>query len=85
MGFGDGASMKLRKPNLRSNIIQDIENVIAGQTGVNSALLNNIAAELPYGVASITEGGQLVILVGDSFVGGDDVVGTKSKMNIVTS
>jgi hypothetical protein len=60
-----------------------MESVVAGQTGNNSALLTQIS-NAPYGVKSVTENGQLILMVGDSFVGGDNVVGKRRTMEITS-
>ena len=81
MGFGNGSSMKISRPGFRQSMIQDMESVMEGKTGNNSALLNTISS-LPEGVSSVTSGGKLIIAIGSTFVGDNDIVGIADTMEI---
>jgi hypothetical protein len=81
MGFGDGSKMKISRPGFRKSLIQDMESVMAGRTGNNNVLLNQISS-LPGGVESVTSNGRLIIAIGNTFVGDSDIVGKASTMEI---
>lgn len=85
MGFGSGNSINLKKPSLRSNIIQDMESVVAGKTGLTDNSLLSKVSQLKYGVSSITQDGQFIAMINHSYINGSDIIGYKEKIEINTN
>jgi len=84
MGFGSGFSLRLPRPNFRSNLISDMQSVTEGRLGNanNSRLIQDFSNRFS-GVTSITKNGAFVATVGDTVVGDEtEKVGTPDTFEI---
>ena len=81
MPFGSGTTTRVKIPSFRQNLIQDMEAVAVGRTGNNLNLLNQ-TVQLPLGVENLTQDGELIAMVGQSYVDGGNVVGKEEKISI---
>jgi len=82
MGFGNENTLRLKRPSFRQRVIQDMIGVAEGRAAVNTNLISDFkpgSMDIP----SVTHNGSIVIVVGSSYVGDDDVVGIRKKVEVV--
>lgn len=81
MGFGNESTLKVRRPSFRQKVLQDMYAVVEGRGVQNASLLSNFRITST-DVPMITENGSLIIAVGYTSVGSNDVVGARRKLEV---
>ena len=82
MGFGNENTLKLKRPSFRQRVIQDMIGVAEGRANGDPNVINDFQTN-SMSVPSITHDGNLIITVGVSYVGDDDVVGVRRKVEVI--
>jgi len=82
MGFGNENTLRLKRPSFRQKVIQDMIGVAEGRVAGRPNLINDFNTN-SMNVPSISHDGNIVAVVGQSYVGDGDVVGVRRKVEVI--